>query len=58
MFDVMLIEVIDFGQFVEKITRTDDLDGNNEKNDLFHEMNIGIFMLSAYLQQSFFMKIL
>lgn len=40
MFNEMLIEIIEFGQLLQKISRGQNLKCNNEKKQFFHLLNI------------------
>lgn len=36
----MINEIIKFNQLVHEMSRTDDLDGNNKKDKLFHSLKV------------------
>ena len=45
----MVNEIVKFNQLVHEMSRTDDLDGNNKKDKLFHSLKV---RFSAYIQDT------
>lgn len=45
----MINEIVKFNQLVHEMSRTDDLDGNNKKDKLFHSLKV---RFSAYIQDT------